>query len=393
MRASTLFALTVAVLIGLGVAVAAKMAGFFNGTPVETPAKKQEIQVLAAARNLFAGDMIDASGVHLRALKPEELANYQKNRDQYLPASVAAATFRMAKRNIYAEEPITKDCLLDMVKPTKITERISPNMRAVNLSLSKERSAGGLIETGAWVDVFLTSTITSPKGVATTRTVVLVPKARVIAKRNSLWQIFAPLPDNKPVNYTLEVNPYRAALLDFVRNKGILTMAPIAPEKDNKLEAKREAILNDRGPVRPVNFVAADKTEDDDEAKRVEAYNRGDLVVSEADMLRIFGVTTSPPPAAGKPPIQVEQWTGLNQRSPATFGETGRSASSVAMPNYLIDRSAAPAVAAALSQAQAYGAQPNYAFGSNKLTFGNATYQFSDPGDSCPSCKKSADYR
>ena len=73
MRASTLFALTIAVLIGLGVAIAARMSGYFNTTKtVETPAKKQEVQVLVAARNLFAGDLIDSGTVRVRALRPEE---------------------------------------------------------------------------------------------------------------------------------------------------------------------------------------------------------------------------------------------------------------------------------------------------------------------------------
>src|SRR5438874_3691105 len=109
MRASTLFALTVAVLIGLGVAITAKLAGYFNTPPVELPPKKQDVMILAAARNLFAGDLIDAAGVCVRALKPEELGHYQQYRDHYLPPVVQAATLRITRKNVLADEPILKE--------------------------------------------------------------------------------------------------------------------------------------------------------------------------------------------------------------------------------------------------------------------------------------------
>src|SRR5437868_2804146 len=90
MRASTLFALTLSVLVGLGVAIAAKMAGFFTPPPapvVEAPKKAKEITVLAAGRNIFAGDLIDPAVTKTRVLRPEEMESYEKNKDSYLPAS------------------------------------------------------------------------------------------------------------------------------------------------------------------------------------------------------------------------------------------------------------------------------------------------------------------
>ncbi len=47
MRASTLFALTAAVLIGLGVAVAAKLGGYFNKQAPEVAKKAPDINVRA----------------------------------------------------------------------------------------------------------------------------------------------------------------------------------------------------------------------------------------------------------------------------------------------------------------------------------------------------------
>jgi Flp pilus assembly protein CpaB len=351
------------VLIGLGVAIAAKLGGFFSPPLVEAPAKKQDIMVLAAARNLFAGDMIDTTGVRVRALKPEELAHYQTKRDQYLPPLVAAATLRITRRNIYADEPILKECLQDMTRPEALHSRLLPQMRAVNLSLTKERSAGGLIQIGDWVDVSLTCKIDNG-GATSTRTACILPRVRVIAKRNSLWPIFAPLPDDKPVNFTLEVNPYRAALLEFSRTKGVLTMAPLPIDEKRKLETKREEVLEDAGAIRPVHFIPAGTPEANEEDDRVAAFGRGELAVSEFDLIRLFGLTTTPPPTA---PVSVERFSGIFRYEPAVFTADG-----IPLPKNARGNNASDARR-----------------GTSKAGIGAPTFQFSDPTD-CPTCKKRA---
>src|SRR5882724_6709370 len=101
MRASTLFSLTVAILVGLGVAIAAKMMGYFNPptAPDRAAEKKPEIQLLVAGHNLFAGDLIDPSFVRVRALKAEEQEHYIKHKDDYLPAVREAVYLRVAQKN------------------------------------------------------------------------------------------------------------------------------------------------------------------------------------------------------------------------------------------------------------------------------------------------------
>src|SRR5262249_61912271 len=105
----------------------------------------------------------------------------------------------------------------EMTKPEPLSQRLLPSMRAVNLSLTKEHSGGGLIQVGEWVDVVLTSSVESD-GAASTRTATIAHNVRVIAKRNVLWPVFAPLTDDKPVHFTVEANPYRAALIEFAKN-------------------------------------------------------------------------------------------------------------------------------------------------------------------------------
>ncbi len=93
--------------------------------------------------------------------------------------------------------------------------------------------------------VYLTSAITGPDAsagarVVTNRTANLCCDARVIAKRNTLWPLFGNTPENAPVHFTLEVDPYRAALINYARDKGVLTLVPLpAAEQRSTLETRR----------------------------------------------------------------------------------------------------------------------------------------------------------
>src|SRR2546422_708553 len=109
MRASTLFAITAAVLLGLAAAVAVKYTGFFNKPVEPPPPAKVEIPVLVAARNLFAGDLIDPGYTTIRNLRPDEIKAYEANRELYMPATQMAIALRVAAKNIEADKPIRRD--------------------------------------------------------------------------------------------------------------------------------------------------------------------------------------------------------------------------------------------------------------------------------------------
>src|SRR5262249_19516108 len=160
---------------------------YFNQPTAVVAAKPPEVTtVLVANRNIFAGHMIDTTWVTIRPLRPEEVKHYEQNRDQYLPPVQNAATLRIAAKNIEADKPILKDRLAEMAPPEPLSMRLLPNMRAVNLTITKDQSAGGLIQVGEWVDVLFTTQI-SVNGAATTRTAAIAHKQRVIAKRNTTF--------------------------------------------------------------------------------------------------------------------------------------------------------------------------------------------------------------
>jgi Flp pilus assembly protein CpaB len=313
----------VAVLLGLGFAIAVKTLGLLSTPRVPEPvaAKKAEILVLAAANNLFKGDLLDAAtAVKVRPLRAEELAHYNTNKDDYLQPYPQMVYLRVANTNIETDQPILRSHLQDLAKPELLPTRLVKNMRAINLAIPKDRSAGGLIAVGEWVDVMVTSTIESSGGPPVTRTACVAPHVRVIAKRNTLWPVFAPLPDGKPVHFTLEVNPYRAALIDFVTTHGSLLLAPLPACDQRALEEKRQLlVLHEDDKVNP-GLVLAGLEDDEAETARITAVAKGELAVGEADMVRLFGLSTSPPPVAN---IGIERLSGIRILESAQFTASG----------------------------------------------------------------------
>src|SRR5262245_24128538 len=99
MRASTIFALTLALLIGLAAVVGARYAGWI-GKQEPAARKEKEIPVLVAARNLFPGDMIESTWVKTRNLRGDEIKHFEANKDKYLPATAAAVSLRVASKTI-----------------------------------------------------------------------------------------------------------------------------------------------------------------------------------------------------------------------------------------------------------------------------------------------------
>jgi Flp pilus assembly protein CpaB len=350
------------------------MSGVFNRAP-EPVAKKPDVQVLVAAKNLFAGDTIEPSGVRVRPLKAEEMEHYLRHKDDYLPPVQAAAFLRIAKQDIFAEQPILKQQLEEMAKPSALNSRLMANMRAVNLSIPRDNAAGGLIQVGDWVDVFLTSTIQDTRGRSTTRTAVIAPHARVVAKRNSLWPIFAPLPAG-PVQFTLEMNPYRAALVEYGKAKGQLMLTPLPGSEQKTLEQARSAVLKGNNPDNIL--FAKDGDEARDEQVRVAAYNRGELVVDERDMVRIFGLATGEPRKLPEQKVVIEQLGGLNHYPAASFDKDSGKRDYPTKPGQSGAGASANATAAASAESPAVLA-PGFQFHVPGTEI---------PGKDCPSCKE-----
>ena len=290
MRASTLFGITVAILLGLAAIVGARYYGLFQTRTVT--AKQEILKVLVAKVNLFEGMTVaSAKDTHVRPLTAEELDWYRANKDKLMPPVVEAAQMRVLTKNVEANQILLKEHFQDQALPEKLSARLQPGMRTVQLVLPKERAAGGLVKVGEKVDVLLTTTIFEGKSKSGgTATANLARDLRVVVKRDNLWTVLQPVPQDKPVSFTLEANPYRAALIEFARHVGEITIVPAAG-KDGVGKADGKELL--------------------EETARVTAFLNGELAVGERDLERLFHL--QPRATKEPPPFSVEMYSGTKK--------------------------------------------------------------------------------
>jgi Flp pilus assembly protein CpaB len=325
-RASTLFAITLASLLGLAVAVGAKASGLLNfgrkELPPPPPAAERapDIYVLVGTRNLFAGTVIQGMDITVRPLRPEERLDYDRNREKYFPPTPQAAALRILEKNIDADKPILKEYLQDLNLPDPVKQRMVGHMRAVSVAIPKERCNGGLIQVGDWVDVVLRSRImVGQEGQQQiTRSANIAHNVRVIAKRNNLWPVLSPLPDKVPVDFILEANPYRAALIEFVADKGDVSLITLPASEQKVLEAHRNARLAQGEMSSTAYFSEPDSAEYKDEDARVSAFRNGDLTLDESDLVRIFNLKVEPP-LGSTPGVNIERYVGVSRQGNVGF--------------------------------------------------------------------------
>jgi len=322
-RASTLFALSIALLVGLGAAVAVKVSGVLNPpAPPVAPPLPPPPPILVAARNLNVGDAVGVTDARVRPLAPTETYDYQKNRANYLPPVPEAAQFRFIRKNIEADQPLTQDMFEPIGKPEPLHTRLLPLTRAIDVQLERENSAAGLIQVGDWVDVYLTSEVgRTDEPAVSPRTALLARAVMVVAKRGTLYQTYAPLPPG-PIQFTLAANPYRAALIDYARNKGVLSLMPLSLIEKKRLDALKIEV--EQEPEKVVELaLPAGSEEAKAELGRVLAYNLGQSVTGDEDLIRVFNLKPLTPPT---PPQTVEYYRGVRKQGTDTFVTTGGQA-------------------------------------------------------------------
>jgi Flp pilus assembly protein CpaB len=349
MRASTFFALFIAVLLGFAALAAARYFHLFQTTPTqqkEVAAKKELPKVLVAKKNLYEGIAMSANDVQVRELRADELADYEKNPADYLPPTTEAAVLRVMNTNLQAGQILLNKHVEPIFIPPGLPGRISPKMAAVNVAVPKEHAAGGLIRNDDYVDVYLTTAIAGDKSAPVIyKTAPIAQNLCVIVKRDMLWPVLAAVPENKPLQFTLEANPYRAALIDYAKTKGQLTLVPTskAPRAKNAKLAP------------PATFTIPGSKEYLNEDQRVAAIIQGDRSVGDGDLERIFGL----PPLPIRETIQIETLSGTKKTKEGPFqfvrltNPADRRMVDPDQPNYGYRFSAPPSASAEPAQATA----------------------------------------
>lgn len=288
MRASTVFAVALALLVALAAAAGAKYAGLFDKKEVAPAAaeKHTPVKVLVAKANLFEDVTVISTQVGVRELTAEEekalserLGGGTRWKEKLMPALPSAAHFRVPNRNIPADQVLLKDYFSDQLLPEEISARLEPRTRAVNVALPKDKVAGGVIRVGEYVDVMLSTTVTIGDR-EELRTACLARGCKIIMKRNNIWAVMASDPDDKPVHFTLQANAYRAALIEYGQTHGSLSLQPAPP------------------PVKQPNGSFSDPTslEYATEDQRVQKMLDGAMVIGDEDLARVFKVVQPAPP-------------------------------------------------------------------------------------------------
>ncbi len=312
MRASTLFGMTIAILIGMAVVFGVKSAGLFDRTlPVKV--NNELPKILVAGDNLYEGHATTTSSVMIRAVDPSELDNYIKNRHKFMPAMLQAANNRVLARNVLANEPLLKEHFQDHAIPGSFGELLEPNMRAVNVRIPREHAGGGIIRKNDLVDVYLTTAICADPACSNpiSASAPLALGLKVIVKRDNIFTVMARDDETKPMSFTLQANAYRAALIEFAKNRGYLTLVPTGPPKTKK-------------------GMQYENDGKDEELRVINIVERGHPI-TDKDIEEIFKLTAINRPGGGF--IQTERWHGIFPHGGHTF-PTGSPYSGPNMPNF-----------------------------------------------------------
>ncbi len=299
MKSSTLFGLTLALLVGLGVVVGGKYLGYLNGISEKKNGSSAGPQVLVAHRNLFKGIMPTAADVKARSLAAYEVTTFEKNRSKFLPPIPQSVESRVLAMNVPAGTPLMEEHFEKQAIPEPISERLETGMRSVNLVLPRERAAGGVIQVGERVDVlFTTSFIGEGQKLPQLVSAPIAKNLKVIIKRDSLWKVLTPVNQEKPATFTLQANPYRAALIEFAKMKGVITLVPAASKGNMSQAVVAAASLQQQqlDPMQQQQQGGPNTAEDVEEEQRVLDFLANRSVISDADLERIFSVRIHPRP-------------------------------------------------------------------------------------------------
>src|SRR5271165_6908829 len=127
MKASTLFAITIALLVGLVAVGAAKMFHLFDRQP--TPPPREQPKVLVAGQNLFEGIVLTGKEVRLRPARESELSDLQAGK--LMPPVPESVNMRVLKHSVEADSVLRRDDFEPLELPEAVNRRLKGDLRAV----------------------------------------------------------------------------------------------------------------------------------------------------------------------------------------------------------------------------------------------------------------------
>lgn len=283
LQASTVFALTLALLAGLIGAYLFKTYVLNGKTPAPPAVANGVYQITVAAVNLTDKALISPGQVKTLAVSREEFERVTSN-PKYLRGSQAVN--RTTIRPIRAEEPIFEDYLEPLEYPRPVSVLLRPGKRAVILEIPSKQA---MVQVGDRVDLLCTLSNDS-FGPGQAATAVMARDVRVVARFNTTQTAARPTGGDITRTYTLETTPYRHALIELARTLGATFALSVSPRVGEEGEVIRDMEMDD-----------------DPQTDRV----------TSADLAKIFGVTqlVNPYPARW----EIERWVGVEQRDSVVY--------------------------------------------------------------------------
>lgn len=182
---------------------AIRLAGCFE----KAKAEAERPQVLVLRYGSFEGLTLTCEDLLIRPIRDEEIEEYQRDPDSFLPATSFLATFHDLTRNIAADEPLRRS---DLRASNEVAYSLGRGMRAVAISVV---SSEGFQKHDLVNLLFTTDVYDLANDDVTTITAVVANQVRIFSIKDS-----SNAPSMKEV--VVELNPYRAELVRFAMGRG-----------------------------------------------------------------------------------------------------------------------------------------------------------------------------
>ncbi len=277
--ASTVFAIALAIVAGLIFAWLFKMV-ILDKKPPQRPVD-DSVEVTLAATNVYNEMEVKQINVKRARVSQAQYNAYLKSGRKMLRGNQPVG--RVAKVPIMAEEPFFEEDLYPFTYPESVEKLLRPGWRSVIVTLP---ATDAMVQVGDYVDVFATLS-NDALGAGGNGTAEIAKGAKVVARFNTTRKGAQPRDANAPRPYTLEVTPYRYALIELAKTVGArfsFANAPATVEGDQVKPPPSNDINDPREQV-------ADR-------------------VNGADLAALFGV--GPPAPGGPPPWSIEKYVGIH---------------------------------------------------------------------------------
>jgi Flp pilus assembly protein CpaB len=287
-----IFGLTLAALAGLIAAYGYKtyVANAKTPAPSTAPAPQPTYQLTVAAVNLTDKALIHPGMIRNIAVSKEQYDRVTGN-PKYLHGNQPLN--RTTIKPIKAEEPIFEDMLEPLEYPKPVSLSLKAGKRAAVIEVP---SRAAMVHVGDHVDVLCTLA-NDAFGLGRTATAAIAREARVVARFNSTRTAANPPPGDQTRTYTLELSPYRHALVELAKNMGGVFALSVSARPGE------EGVVRDMAPM--------------DEDPQTDH-------VTSADLAKVFGITVAPPPEIHR--TEIERWVGVERRDIVIYEKPGAQA-------------------------------------------------------------------